>query len=414
MKRYAALTTTVLMVFAACSGGDPANQETVGAVGLADVVDATTLSAIDSAIGELGPEGAFRAVLFALDDGYDANQITDGMANGSLGSDGSIAGVAPSGAPFGLIDRSGSSAYGDDVVILAAGADLVMAQGQVSAQEVKTNFLPDLASLFGIDAEDERKRSELSREAGKAIIGTLMVLAGAGYSFDQLVEHLVFGSDAIVVKPSGGGICPTIDGTDALVAPARTPDYLEAGHPCIAWYDSLRSGGGSVTSTATETTTVDASAATTTANDAGGDYSFGARLEGDGLEWVWTGAFSIVGDQLVGSGTVTGSADTTCSIEGGPEYPIAYTGSGTYDITGTAGGSSMLIVLSPTGGNVDVITADTSQLCVDVSIDISEVLAQFPMGDVELTEIPLELPLEGGQTSLDFGGFVFDVAVSAN
>ena len=414
MKRYAALTVTVFLVFAACGGGDDATQETVDTVELADVVDATTLSAIDSAIGELGPEGAFTAVLFAMDDGYDANQITDGMANGSLGSDGSIAGVAPSGAPFGLIDRSGSSAYGDDVVILAAGADLVLAQGQVSVQDVKTNFLPDLAGLFGIDAEDERKRSELSRNAGKAIIGTLMVLAGAGYSFDQLVEHLVFGSDAIVVKPSGGGICPTIDGADALVAPARNPDYLEPGHPCIAWYNSLRSGTSSATTTATETTSADTSAATTTVNDAGGDFSFGARLEGDGMEWVWTGAFSIVGDQLVGNGTVTGSADTTCSIEGGPEYPVAFTGSGRYDIAGTAGASTMSVILSPTEGNLNVTTGDTSQLCVEVSIEVAEILTEFPMGNVELTEVPLELPLGGGQTSLDFGGFVFDVTVSAN
>ncbi len=178
-------------------------------------------------------------------------------------------------------------------------------------------------------------------------------------------------------------------------------------------------GGGDsrtteTTTAATETTTQDTSAAETTVNEATANYSFDARLEGDGLEWVWTGAFSIVGDQLVGNGTVTGSADTTCSIGDGPQYPIVYTGAGTYDITGTASGSSMLIVLSPSGGNVDVTTGDTSQLCVDVSIDISEVLAQFPMGNLELTEVPLELPTGGGQTSFEFGGFVFDVTVSTN
>jgi len=174
------------------------------------------------------------------------------------------------------------------------------------------------------------------------------------------------------------------------------------------------SGDSSTTDTSTATTgTEDTSAAETTVN-ATGEYSFGARLEGDGLEWVWTGAFSIIGDQLVGDGTVTGSADTTCSIGDGPEYPVVYTGAGTYDITGTSAGSSMLIILSPTGGNVDVTTGDLSQLCVEVSIDISEVLAQFPMGNLELTEVPVELPSEGGQTSFEFGGFIFDVNISTN
>jgi len=176
-------------------------------------------------------------------------------------------------------------------------------------------------------------------------------------------------------------------------------------------------GDSSTTETTTATpaaTTEDTSATETTVNEATGNYSFGARLDGDGLEWVWTGAFSIVGDQLVGNGTVTGSADTTCSIGDGPEYPIVYTGAGTYDITGTAEGSRMWIVLNPTGGDVDVTTGDASQLCVEVSIDISEVLAQFPMGNLELTEVPLTLPIEGGITGFEFGGFFFDVMVSTN
>jgi len=167
-------------------------------------------------------------------------------------------------------------------------------------------------------------------------------------------------------------------------------------------------------STATETTTNDIPSTETTVKQASGGYSFFAIVSGDGLEWVWTGAFSIVGDQLVGNGTVTGSADTTCSIGDGPEYPIVYTGTGTYDITGTASGSRMWIVLSPTGGDVDVTTGDTSQLCVEVSIDISEVLAQFPMGNLELTEVRLTLPIEGGITGFEFGGFFFDVMVSTN
>ncbi len=411
MRPFAVALIVLALVAAACGGDDVTETEAAEHVDLSDVVDAETLSAIDQAIDDLGPDGAVAAVVFALDDGYNSGQIVAAMADGTLGSDGSIPGVAATFPPSNLIDRSGPSAYGD-VLVLAAGPDLMLAQTSSSTRDVKTNFLPDLAATFGIDAEAERARPELSRAYGTALIGTLMILAGAGYSFDQLVEHIVFGSDAIVVKPNAGGICPTIDGADALVAPARNPDYLEPGHPCLDWYNSLRSGATSASTIATESTTTDPTASTT--GETTGDYSFSASI-GDGVElsWIWTGAFSIVGDDLVGAGTVTGHADTTCSIEGGPEYPVAYTGSGKYDITGTAGESTMLVILSPTEGDVDVTVGDTAQLCVETSIDVSRVLAQFPMGNVELTDVAIELPLDGGETSLDFGGFIFHVAVSA-
>ncbi len=409
MRRAAALLGALVLVVAACGGDDAATTTggTIERVALDDVVDAATLSAIDSAIDQHGPEVAFRAVLFALDDGYDLNQVVTGMDTGSLQADGSIDGLDPSGRASGLIDRSGPQAA--RLIVLAAPVGLAAGQLPTDVDDFKRSVLDEASKLFlGVDREAER----MNRDTGKAVIGTLLALIESGYSLDQVVQALVLGDTPVLVLAlEQFRACPAIADGETIIPPATLPD-LPAGDACLEFFEGLRDGE-------TTTTTGPATTATTTetadTTGAAGDYSFGARM-GDGVEveFVWTGAFSVVGDELVGSGTVTGFADTVCSVEGGPEYPVAYTASGTFDITGTAAESSMAVILDPTSGSVDVSTADMEQFCVEISIDIANTLAQFPMGSVELTDAPIEVPLGGGSVELDFGGFVFEVTVSAN
>jgi len=404
MKRFAALAVTMVLVTVACGGGSETGGDTSPSGGdtqpSAATQDAERVTAYF--IDQLGAEDGIRALLLAMERGHSSDQIlalgTGGLAigiNGVLGRDG--AEVAPEGPPLGLIilpeGELGESGF------KSLRATIQLPPGPIDLDGAVLGFLDNGPHTFTTKKPSGAPPSGfMSVEHAMLEIFSLLTKGFSAKQVTQLVTATALGFDVRYEDTPAGNEdfdCHFMSFEGEVIRPTAEDAFCAA----VTFPDP---------SASTTSTTA------TTGSEASGDFSFGALLEGDGLGWFWTGAFSIVGNQLVGSGTVTGSADTTCSIDEGPEYPVVYTGSGSYDITGTAGESTMLIVLSPTGGKVDVTTGDTSQLCVDISIDISRVLAEFPMGNVELTDVPLELPIGGGQTSLDFGGFVFDVAARAN
>lgn len=182
--------------------------------------------------------------------------------------------------------------------------------------------------------------------------------------------------------------------------------------------DTTESAAGSKpTTSAGAVTTTTTTAAPQTTMPAIGGYTFAARYAGpeaDEFAWEWIGSFSIVAGNLEGSGTIIGTSDGECGIEGGTMYPVAYTAAGEFDITGTADDSVIAVVLRPRNGDVDLTVGDPSQLCVELSTEAAQGMVDFPLGDTEVAVLPIEVPLSGGATMLDFGdGFLFEVEITA-
>lgn len=175
-------------------------------------------------------------------------------------------------------------------------------------------------------------------------------------------------------------------------------------------------GSKPTTSAATKTTT-SATAAPKTTAAAGNGFSFSAIYVGpdvDEFAWEWIGSFSIEGDNLVGSGTVSGISDGMCGIEGGTRYPVSYTATGEFDIAGTADDAVIALVLRPTDSNLDLAVGDLTQLCVELSADMGQAMLDLPLGDAEVAILPIEVPRSGGTTTLDFdNGFVIEVEIAA-
>jgi carboxypeptidase family protein len=252
MRRLVAVVTMFVVFAAACSdsGGETLSDRVAGSpasVDLSTVVDLATAAAIDSYVESLGPEAAFRAVLYAFDNGYAPDQVTTAIGDGSLDVNGVIAAVEPVGANVGLIDRSGSSAHVP--LVVAAGSLFVAGAEPLTAEEFKRGILDDAASMFlGLDLAAERKRQELSREAGRAMIATLLTLMNAGYSLEQVVQFVVFGDMTIQLIPTRKENC-TVMAVDSrvVVDPADRP----LPKLCAEFVDKMRRAASSTTTTTT-------------------------------------------------------------------------------------------------------------------------------------------------------------------
>jgi hypothetical protein len=148
------------------------------------VIDPAAMKTSRDIVDRFGPDDAFAAVVLALDAGYGADQIAE-HAN-TITPDGTIPGVAPSGPASGVF----ASALGD-VSAMAAPPGLRLAAEPTPA---------DLLDTLTVKAE----RGEVltgppsslamdDKEMGEAFIGAILFLASIGYSFDQVVEGLIFG-----------------------------------------------------------------------------------------------------------------------------------------------------------------------------------------------------------------------------
>lgn len=203
----------------------------------------------------------------------------------------------------------------------------------------------------------------------------------------------------------------------SLVLAACSSDAADSASPADTVATTTVATGSKPTTSAAAKTTTSATAAPETTMPAIGGYSFAARYagpEGNEFAWEWTGSFAIVAGNLQGVGSVVGSSDGECGIEGGTMYPVAYTATGEFDITGTADDSAIAVVLEPRNGAVDLTVGDPDLLCVEISVDAAQGMVDFPLGNVEVGVLPIEVPRSGGTTMLDFGdGFLFEVEVIA-
>jgi len=357
---------------------------------------------------------AFFVVMWALDLGYSPDQIIEAAATGALDADGTISDpsggtVVPERPPAGLLAIDGPSAL---TMMFAAALNEMAADTDQSPRDA---YVEAMDSWLGEAFEAGEHRLEELRKASEIetnLAAQALELSARGYSQRQILEALLqFDVHAPAAYQAQfhaglGPMCPYIEHDGVPVVPELDPSFLY-GLECP---NLPRPETSDTTSTSITTPPP----AATGEEEIERSYSFSARLTLDLEPFEWTGAFSTIDGELVGSGAVTGSVDQTCGIEGGDEYPVAYTASGSFDITGTAGESTMLVVLVPFGGNVNVMTGDTSQLCVELSIDVGQNMVDFPLGNVESGSLPIEVPIDGGQASLDFGeGFVIEVTVTA-
>lgn len=142
------------------------------------VIDAEVSATVRAIVDRLGPDAAFSAVVLALDAGYGADQIAQHA--GALTSDGTIPGTAPLGRPSG-------------VFATATAQGLRRAAEHTPAQA--------LANL---------KAKAYDEDTVETLLGTVLLLAGTGYSAEQILEGLLFGEQryartALDPGPEGGG-----------------------------------------------------------------------------------------------------------------------------------------------------------------------------------------------------------------
>jgi hypothetical protein len=383
------------------------NEETV------EVVDAAAAKALDD-FGEM--PAAVLAILIAYDAGYSFDQIVSAIDGGTLDEQGRITGEEPAGTAFAL----------------DAGQNAVL-----------TSHLGDLRDIDRIDKVEEALRNAHERlpraEAHQYFVNLILLVVAAELPVDVIVEGIVLGgfteATAAMVEShlqavdaeekrkerqraiSQCGLGSLIPGdSGGVVSDQRLYDECMEQYEAAAT-DQDDEAGGAPDETDTETPAAPEEPAPGPPSGEGTLHrSFRARLAfDDGTAFEWAGTFSVAEGELTGSGTVTGSTEGTCGIEGGDQFPVAYTAIGSFDITGTADESTMRPVLVPHGGNVNVTTGDTSQLCVELSIDAAQSMVDFPLGNEETGVLPIEIPIGGGTTSLDFGeGFIIEVTVTAN
>ena len=360
MRGLVVVVIVVMLVAAGCSGsgGDVSGgavDDGVATVDLSIVVDAATVSAIDSCVEALGPEDAFRGVLFALDNGYDVGQVTAGMGDGTLDGDGVIRGVEPAGAMVGIIDRSGPSARG--AIVLAAGPVIVAGERNVTAEEFKLGLAQALSAVFSV-MERRGERGEAAQETlvsaeSRAMIGTMVGLVSAGYTLDQVVEAVVFGEGAIPIPVPGKRLCLVIhDARGESVLPINDPvDGL-----CSDFYDAMRRAKADNDTT---TTTTEPAATTGTIigvvldiETAGGVPGATVTVTPDGSATVTDGdGVFTLGEIQPGTYTVTVTAegfpeaaaevtvvggevsDTTIGLDKDDELPWVFEGTSTAVLT---------------------------------------------------------------------------------
>jgi len=400
---------------AACGGGETATTLfSADDDAEAQVVDDEVLTVATLIVADLGDDAGLDALLLAFERGYSIDQLltigSNGRALDGLGMITGPAGVVdPEVGSLGLIELpDGPTAMGGPVGVLAVyrSSEIVAGEAPIAGLrvDIETSDIEDLRTHAQALARLGDSPAEVRAAIEAGAVGLILTWAVNGYSGEQIIEALALGGrHSLVPGRRGINYCILLMVGDEPIIPASRPLRRPA---CLDELSDMYGNSQSASAEAATTTTTE----TTAPSTAAGDYTFSAAVTDI---YVWAGSFSIVGGELVGSGTVTGAVDDTCGIEGGIRHPVAYSLSGTYDITGSADESTMFIILRPTGGNVDLTAGDTSELCVEITVDVAEELVAFPLGDVDVGGLPIEVPIGGGSTALDYG-FVIEVTVSTN
>ncbi len=259
MFRAFLLAVVVALMATGCggdgTGGSIAFQSDLEIPGLDDEV----LVAAGALAADVGDDAVFGAVAEALDRGYTVAQLVEAAGKGIVTRDGLIEGVEPAGESFGLILGSDPDGGGNAFPIVLAAPQLVAAAwaDPVTADELE-EAMASSRDIYDLDVEDADSI---------ALVAVLLHLIDMGYSFDQVVEGVIFGEMSLALTPadSGSSICfALVDGRRKVVMPERNPGgaFIEAtvcrnlvrslvatGSPADQPATDLRSGDGGQTTT---------------------------------------------------------------------------------------------------------------------------------------------------------------------
>jgi hypothetical protein len=209
----------------------------------------------------MGPNEGFAAVIYALDDGYSAEQISTATFTGTLGDTGQIAGVQPEGPPNDFITAPGEPAgfahrevrFG---VARSAGNTTVSPEEVYREIDQKMTTVATLQLLgagLGVGAdityEDVFPSTSTANETGRAasaegakvMIGVLLALMDVGYTFDQALNGYIFGEWRMVPSLGPYSVCLVLSDDDGtLIQPdASGNNYFFGSATCA---DAIREG----------------------------------------------------------------------------------------------------------------------------------------------------------------------------
>lgn len=439
LRRAAHCAAAVGMAVAAVACGGSSDEPAVDTEVEAELVvqiagavlaDAEMIGPVEALAGDVGEDLVFEAVALALDRGYSVGQLSEAAGAGTVAVDGVIVGADPDGDPFGFLVASEMEAQS-----FGRAADLPVTPG-------------DLADAVSPVHPDFDWRVDLDDDAVDNVVlaGVLMTLVEMGYSFDQVVEGVVFGELSVRYATdrksySTGselvalGCLSLADGTGSVVVPERSPARgtssraFQCGQAAKNGLlltadeaaDALRADrGDAITADSAPDAGAETAEGEEPAAEAGIGYQLTAVLdsseESGSVRYDWNGTFRLDDVGVVeGTGTVTGSASGTCEspgYEGTVEGPYAFSVEGTYSIAGRATGDQLELSMTDPSATFTAQEGDRSILCVDISADVALAFAQLPLGAAELELGSIVIPTGGGSTVLDFGeGLIIEVEV---
>lgn len=225
-------TTTATSAPVTASTADPVQDD----YGMSELV----LAVSDSLVTALGVEEATAAVVLALDSGYSFEQLTAAATAGTLSTDGTISGVDPAHDTYGLIANEGPpaadvSATAEHQVVPAIllTRAIAAADSDLVPQNDFIRDLNDRANDFFAPREAERRQEE----RGRFVIAMLYHLSSLGYSFEQIVDGIVFG-EIHWLRPTQ----PGTDGQD--VQPCIALSRIGSNDSLVAIAPALRPAKG--------------------------------------------------------------------------------------------------------------------------------------------------------------------------
>ncbi len=229
-KSVATLLVALALGVGGCGGGsgDQNSSEVTSATSQVTPVDAA-----NAIMALLGPGDAFDAVVYALDAGYSVQQIVTAGLAAELEADGRIPGVEPEGSAYGLVTApiASSGSVPEDgaaapldrhprVVLAAHRIGMVPAlaadDGAHTPREMRSliglAMLHDTITLIGApwtgDLVPNPDVTDESAENTRRLIGVLLGLIDAGYTFDQAVTGALFGDWTMAVGVDTSGRSP--------------------------------------------------------------------------------------------------------------------------------------------------------------------------------------------------------------
>lgn len=219
------IVVAVMALVAACGGNDETDSGSdIGRP--ASVVDADQISvAVDAIEAEWGAADGFAVTIIAVDNGYTVAQIVESPLIDAVGM---IEGVEPDGEPAGLIEVESA---GSDEQSLGAGIELVGLRREAFPAEPPTAIyiafidatIGDVYDAGQAQLAQLKAQEELDEQFDDDVAFAALALLDRGYSLEQIIESMVFGtidlgplpwcleiSDQVPVRDDGMPDCPPL------------------------------------------------------------------------------------------------------------------------------------------------------------------------------------------------------------